>query len=201
MSVPPWCQTRSEVDNKISRRMLLDIVSKHFAAGSECPPLPAGLSRIYSMEYCPYAQRARLVALAKNLPHDVVNINLKSKPDWFLQMYPEGKIPVLQHQDDIVGDSIAICDYLELKIPNPILAHVAYRKCDQKLRKDWGRIVGLMTRITFGNNLRNEGGVSEVICKLHKYLGAFEKALRDRNTIYFNGDVPGIMDYIMWAPL
>lgn len=39
-----------------------------------------------------------------------------------------GKIPVLQHQDDIVGDSIAICDYLELKIPNPILAHVAYRK-------------------------------------------------------------------------
>ena len=35
--------------------------------------------------FCPYAQRTILTLLAKQIPFDVVNINLKSKPEWFLQ--------------------------------------------------------------------------------------------------------------------
>jgi glutathione S-transferase len=35
------------------------------------------------MRFCPYAERTMLVLLAKGIPFDVVNINLKKKPEWF----------------------------------------------------------------------------------------------------------------------
>ena len=41
---------------------------KHLAAGSEMPPLNPGKLRMYSMVFCPFAQRARLVLEAKNIP-------------------------------------------------------------------------------------------------------------------------------------
>lgn len=42
------------------------------------------------MEYCPYAQRVRLVLIAKGVPHDIVNINLTNKPQWYFDIHPEG---------------------------------------------------------------------------------------------------------------
>ena len=37
------------------------------------------------VRFCPYAQRTILTLLAKQVPFEVVNINLKNKPEWFLQ--------------------------------------------------------------------------------------------------------------------
>ena len=33
--------------------------------------------------------------------HDVVNINLIEKPDWFLQKNPDGKVPVIEHSGKV----------------------------------------------------------------------------------------------------
>ena len=33
--------------------------------------------------------------------HEVVNVNLREKPDWFLQRNPEGKVPVIEHDDKV----------------------------------------------------------------------------------------------------
>ena len=38
-----------------------------------------------AVRFCPYAQRTILTLLAKQVPFEVVNINLKNKPEWFLQ--------------------------------------------------------------------------------------------------------------------
>lgn len=39
-----------------------------FIAGSAAPgPVPEGLIRVYSMRFCPFAQRARLVLNAKGI--------------------------------------------------------------------------------------------------------------------------------------
>lgn len=43
------------------------------------------------MEYCPYAHRVRLVLKAKNIPHDIVNINLINQPEWYFKIHPQGK--------------------------------------------------------------------------------------------------------------
>lgn len=59
--------------------------------GSVEPPRNEGLLRLYSMEFCPYAHRSRLVLKAKGIPHDIVNINLIQKPEWYFSIHPEGK--------------------------------------------------------------------------------------------------------------
>ena len=33
--------------------------------------------------------------------HDVVNINLMEKPDWFLQKNQDGKVPVIEHSGKV----------------------------------------------------------------------------------------------------
>ena len=64
-----------------------------------CPTLDAG-------RFCPYAQRTILTLLAKQVPFQVVNINLKNKPEWFLQQ-TWGTVSVVRL--DAVNVSFYIC--------------------------------------------------------------------------------------------
>ncbi|KAH1003457.1 hypothetical protein HUJ04_003380 [Dendroctonus ponderosae] len=41
---------------------------------------------------CPFAKRVRLVLKAKNLPHDIVNINLQDKPEWYFKIHPKAEL-------------------------------------------------------------------------------------------------------------
>uniref|UniRef100_A0A1I8FCK2 Glutathione transferase n=1 Tax=Macrostomum lignano TaxID=282301 RepID=A0A1I8FCK2_9PLAT len=58
--------------------------SKHLESGEPEPQLKPNLLTLYSMRFCPFAQRTRLVLQHKQLPHQIVNLNLVRKPDWFL---------------------------------------------------------------------------------------------------------------------
>eukprot|EP00079_Xenopus_tropicalis_P027588 XP_012821899.1 PREDICTED: glutathione S-transferase omega 2 isoform X2 [Xenopus tropicalis] len=70
---------------------------KSLAKGSPAPgPVSEETIRVYSMRFCPYAQRARLVLAAKGIKHEVININLKNKPDWFIEKSPFGLVPSLE---------------------------------------------------------------------------------------------------------
>ena len=40
-----------------------------YSAGSEFPALKPGILRLYSMRFCPYSQRVRLVLEAKNIKY------------------------------------------------------------------------------------------------------------------------------------
>jgi len=48
-----------------------------------------------------------------NFRHEVVNINLKHKPDWFLAKNPVGLVPVLELGNKIVYESTVCDEYLE----------------------------------------------------------------------------------------
>lgn len=46
--------------------------------------------------------------------YDVVNINIASKPDWFYDKSPLGKIPALElDTGDVLYESLIIVDYLD----------------------------------------------------------------------------------------
>ena len=75
--------------------------SKHLDANSECPTINKDKVTLFNMRYCPFAQRAALVLSAKDIPFDMVNVNLKSKPQWFLDRNPLGKVPTVQIGDDV----------------------------------------------------------------------------------------------------
>lgn len=50
-----------------------------------------GKLRLFAMRFCPYAHRSVLVLNAKNVPYDLVFVNLDSKPDWLYNFSPRGK--------------------------------------------------------------------------------------------------------------
>ncbi|CAF4257016.1 unnamed protein product, partial [Adineta steineri] len=72
---------------------------KHLKTGSECPPLKENQLRLYSMHFCPYAQRAKLVLAAKNIPYEEINIDLVDKPEWYLKKNAPGQVPGLEWID------------------------------------------------------------------------------------------------------
>ena len=49
---------------------------------------------------------------AKEVDFEVTYVNLQDKPDWFLEISPHGKVPVLKVDDEILFESNAIAEYL-----------------------------------------------------------------------------------------
>ena len=69
--------------------------------------------KLISFTMCAYVQRARIVLLEKNIPHEIEYIDLQSPPDWFYDVSPMEKVPVLLVGDVSVFESMVICDYLD----------------------------------------------------------------------------------------
>ncbi len=76
---------------------------------------------IYSAARCPFAQRTRLMLLEKGLNFQLIEIDLRNMPDWFREISPYGKVPVLRHGEDLVWESAIINEYLEETYPEPSL--------------------------------------------------------------------------------
>ena len=68
---------------------------------------------LVSHALCPYVQRAAIVLTEKGMPFERRDIDLANKPDWFLQVSPLGKTPVLLVGDEAIFESAVICEYLE----------------------------------------------------------------------------------------
>lgn len=70
---------------------------------------------------CPFTQRVLLTLEEKHLPYDMKFVNLSNKPEWFLKVNPEGKVPAIKLEDKWIGDSDVITQALEEKFPEPSL--------------------------------------------------------------------------------
>ncbi len=68
---------------------------------------------LISFDRCPYVQRPAIVLLEKGVAFERINIDLNNKPDWFLAISPFGKVPLLKVGDEVLFESIPICEYVE----------------------------------------------------------------------------------------
>lgn len=93
------------------------INSKHLKAGDPQPKTSSGRLTLFNMRFCPYAQRAMLVALKKNLDFDTININLTKKPEWYESINPLMKVPSVQKGDFMAYESMVVAEYLDDKYP------------------------------------------------------------------------------------
>ncbi|XP_063910124.1 pyrimidodiazepine synthase-like [Zophobas morio] len=169
----------------------------HLTTGSEQPPKVDGKLRLYSMEYCPYAQRVRLVLRAKNIPFETVNINLINKPDWYFKVHPEGKVPAIDTGSEVLVESTDISDYLDEKYPeNPLYPQdPEAKKRDQELIKK----IGPITALFYGCISKQEDKpIEEWANEFAPHLEVFEQELVCRGTPFFGGDKPGMVDYMLW---
>lgn len=71
---------------------------------------------------CPFSERVVLTLEEKKVPYQIHLIDVSNKPKWFLEVNPEGKVPVIKLDDKWVADSDVIVGLLEEKYPDPSLS-------------------------------------------------------------------------------
>lgn len=69
---------------------------------------------------CPYVQRAVIVLTEKQVPFRRTDIDLRAKPDWFLDLSPMGRVPVLRIGGTTLFESQVIADYLDEVTPGSL---------------------------------------------------------------------------------
>jgi len=78
---------------------------------------------VYGAALSPFVRKTRVFLAEKGLPYTLEQVNIFPPPDWFKEISPLGRIPVLK--DDETGmtlpDSSVICAYLEKAHPAPAL--------------------------------------------------------------------------------
>ncbi|GFN86626.1 glutathione s-transferase omega-1 [Plakobranchus ocellatus] len=160
------------------------------------PLLPGQVLRIYSMRMCPYAQRTRLIARAKGVSHDIVNLDLNNKPDWFFDLNPYGEVPVVIHNGGHVYESLIAAEYLEEAFPEPKLFS------DDPLIKAYERIYynhwtkkGIPA---FYSLLKAGYPDPEQTQRLNQHISALEGFMTTLDKPYFHGAAPGFSDYMIW---
>uniref|UniRef100_A0A0B6Y8P8 Glutathione S-transferase omega n=1 Tax=Arion vulgaris TaxID=1028688 RepID=A0A0B6Y8P8_9EUPU len=168
---------------------------KHLRSGSTLPALKPGVIRLYSMKYCPFAQRARLVLAHKNIPHEVVNIHLKDKPDWFLLKNPQGTVPAVEVDDKLVYESTAVSEWLDdVHASNRLQPSDPYRKAwDRILLEYFGKLGS-----AFYTVLLKPEEIDKVAEELGKHYKYYEETLAKRGGPYFGGTNPAMIDFYIW---
>ena len=98
---------------------------------------------LISFDLCPFVQRSVITLLEKDIPFKRTNIDLAHKPDWFLQISPLGKVPVLRIDGNILFESAVINEYLDEVTPPSMHPQDALQKA---MNRAW---------IEFGSELSN----------------------------------------------
>lgn len=75
---------------------------------------------LISHHLCPYVQRAVIVLTEKNIIHQRTYIDLAAKPDWFSDISPLGRVPILQTGNSVLFESQVIAEYLDEITPGSL---------------------------------------------------------------------------------
>ena len=90
---------------------------------------------------CPYVQRAAIVLSEKGMAFERIDIDLANKPDWFLNISPLGKTPVLLVDGQPIFESAVICEYLEETTPTPLHPHDPVARAQHRGWMEFGSAV------------------------------------------------------------
>ncbi|XP_037761576.1 glutathione S-transferase omega-1 isoform X1 [Chelonia mydas] len=174
--------------------------ARSLGKGSTVPgPVPEGLIRVYSMRFCPFAQRTRLVLKAKDIKHETININLKNKPDWLFEKNPFGLVPILEtSKGQLIYESPITCEYLDEAYPGKKLlpADPYERACQKMLLERFSKLPPLALKHLLA--VKNGEDSSALKAELIKKLGEFEEILAGCKTVFYGGDSVSMIDYMIW---
>ncbi|XP_050230143.1 glutathione S-transferase L3-like [Mercurialis annua] len=93
-------------------------------AAAEQPPLFDGAARLYTAYICPFAQRVWITRNYKGLQDkiELVPLDLGDRPTWYPEkVYPTNKVPALDHNQKIIGESLDLMKYVDANFEGPSL--------------------------------------------------------------------------------
>jgi glutathione S-transferase len=147
---------------------------------------------LYDAPRCPYCARVRIVLAEKEIPFDVVEIDLSDRPGWLYEKNPAGRVPVLEEDGRPLPESVVIMEFLEERYPFPPL--LPADPADRALAR---------LRIFRDDDLTDpyyafRRGAEGAEAELHEALGKLDSSLAERP--FLGGAAYGLADiaYVPW---
>ncbi|XP_061348563.1 protein IN2-1 homolog B-like isoform X1 [Gastrolobium bilobum] len=101
-----------------------EVLPPPLTSTSAPPSLFDGTTRLYISYKCPYAQRVWITRNCKGLQDQIqlVPIDLQDRPSWYKdKVYPPNKVPSLEHNDEVRGESLDLIKYIDSHFEGPSL--------------------------------------------------------------------------------
>lgn len=147
------------------------------------------------------AWRVRAALHLKGIDHDILMHEIIGKPHRtpaFMAFNPQGTVPVLEIDGQIIPQSLAILEYVEETRPGP---HLLPEDAAARARvRMLSYIIAMETHVVTNMDVaRDASGGGEVTDWMHRYLrrglDAFEAQLDHPVTgVFCHGDTPGMAD-------
>jgi len=126
---------------------------------------------------------------AKNVGFEVTFVDLQDKPDWFLEISPHGKVPVLKVDDEVLFESNAIAEYLDEMIKPRLHPANPTKRARNRAWTDFvPSFSSALSKIVYA---KTKEAMEDGLTKAPKALSRLEEALaveRGNDGPYFNGD-------------
>jgi len=152
---------------------------------------------LISFKICPFVQRAVITLLHKNIPHTVTYIDLSAPPDWFLDISPFGKTPVIKIDDKhVIFESAIIDEFLDESFEGRLLPSDPLQRAIDRSWIDFGSNL----LMTFSGFIHSK--VEESFTQKRQTMDKQFSWLEDKlgNGPYFNDEEFSLVD-IAYAPL
>ncbi|CAG2107877.1 unnamed protein product [Medioppia subpectinata] len=178
-----------------------DITPKGLKSDPFPPRTNTDLLRVYSNQICPYAERALLVLAAKDIKHEIINVNLRDKVEWWVKQNPLGKVPTIEFGADnkVLYESLIVAEYLDEVYTEgrPLQPRDAYQRAsDRVFIETFSVNFSAYYKYVYGTDdlAAVWPDIVEVLKKVDTLL-----AKRRANNRYLSGEsLPGLVDYAIW---
>ncbi|KAF6156726.1 hypothetical protein GIB67_000083 [Kingdonia uniflora] len=145
----PLAKALEKIQDRCMNRIVQEVIPPVLDSTSDQPPLFDGTTRnrktmymygdmdrdkcrkpkvrrerLYTSLICPYAQRVWITRNYKGLQDKIklVPLDLSNRPAWYKEkVYPENKVPSLEHNGKIIGESLDLVKYLDSSFEGPSL--------------------------------------------------------------------------------
>lgn len=146
---------------------------------------------------CPWVQRAVIALRAKGVDFDVTYINLREKPDWFLEISPHGKVPVLKVGDVALFESNAITEFLDETFAPRLHPEDPVKRAQNRAWTDFLQTFGWGPGLNNLTYCASAEALPEALETARLRVQRLEDAIareRGNDGPYFNGDKLSLVD-------
>lgn len=152
---------------------------------------------LVSFKICPFVQRSVIALKEKGIDFKITYIDLANPPEWFGEISPLGKVPVLKVDDTVLFESAVISEFLDEVYPPSLHPASALDKARDRAWVEYGsELLGTQFRMLIADN---EEGFTENRDELKAGLAKLE-AVMDEKGPFFSGNSLSLID-TAYAPL